>query len=923
MSSDEIIRHIIKDITSRSGSILKLRRTKAEQQLQLQLQHMQLQTPPQAAPSFSSPSPSQPQQSPEPSQPFQQPDSNADANAHPPDGQPNAEPGGSGGGSGDAASLPISQLPPLPNDSQSAKQDAADGQQQPAATRPDEQHPPPGSAMPTLDNFTLMPPRTPLPEAARNIFLAGIQSHVPPFHVTETLAAFLIRAVVLDPHNGFRIEHELSREEVDRLISLCVDKITTQDDPVQETVRMQVYFDTNFPAQNDFLHKEKLTRIDACSVLLREILDVKSKSLSAYEALYRKIVSYVLLRTHVGNATEVRVVREATAALESVFPQSELNAFMSLARGDKEAQLNGLAQLVTGIRLFNKQLGKGGETIENLPELCATELREITILLHDHTQKTEQLVQQYKAVLDYADMTPNSEVSGELADRIRNALVFRRQYLIYLDALQDQVTKARQLLISIGEKFDESMRTLKVTCKSKTAVPVDQVYPHFITLSNLWSNWTDELFLLAFRRGIVDQLHYFARSFNVEIMPIVNALSDRFRADIEPEILPESEVIAKSALTMTAVAMINKTVEVVHPGNTTQYYKLPVEYGGFCPFSLVSRRGLIVPGDKNLGMVRFKDRLFAFASLDCIVDFCRAPDRYMEIIIEMAKEQPALVQLLHLYNYFPTVEALERARSYTRQRLLGQMPMVAEIGCQVDTHIVDAHLAIKYRWNEWDLRRQALMLVNLKDKRTHSTQSDLSHFRRESETQYYQPKDGSVQTKRTSNTSVPRSVVYYAGLRNSGTAVPNGMYDGTFTRKKPHFRAVNLTIDHDGGPVPYGGGAFGKPVMPPIAPSESDKGGPRASVGGEGAAGHGRARPSIGGRTVSFAAGKPPTRRSTYAEERIVSGAQTASSTGTGSSSQGSDSMSGLSTTDSSMSTSATSSMPSQDTDQLALRRAS
>ena len=54
-----------------------------------------------------------------------------------------------------------------------------------------------------------------------------------------------------------------------------------------------------------------------------------------------------------------------TAALESVFPQSELSSFISLSRAEKEAQLNGLSQLVTGIRLFNKQLGKGGESIDN------------------------------------------------------------------------------------------------------------------------------------------------------------------------------------------------------------------------------------------------------------------------------------------------------------------------------------------------------------------------------------------------------------------------------------------------------------------------------------------------------------------------------------------------------------------------------
>lgn len=51
--------------------------------------------------------------------------------------------------------------------------------------------------------------------------------------------------------------------------------------------------------------------------------------------------------------------------MESVFPQIELPSFIGLSRQDKETQLNGLAQLVCGIRLFNKYLGKGGESIED------------------------------------------------------------------------------------------------------------------------------------------------------------------------------------------------------------------------------------------------------------------------------------------------------------------------------------------------------------------------------------------------------------------------------------------------------------------------------------------------------------------------------------------------------------------------------
>lgn len=121
--------------------------------------------------------------------------------------------------------------------------------------------------------------------------------------------------------------------------------------------------------------------------------------------------------------------------------------------------------------------------------------------------------------------------------------------------------------------------------------------------------------------------------------------------------------------------------------------------------------------------------------------------------------------------------------------------------------MIESFIDPKYRWNEWDHRRQALLLVNLKDKQTHSTQTDESHFRRESETQHYNAKNNNTQTMKAVSTNVPRSVTYLKGLRNDGKGVAKGLYE-PFGNKKYNFKVIDLTIDQDGKPVPYGGGAY-------------------------------------------------------------------------------------------------------------------
>ena len=79
-------------------------------------------------------------------------------------------------------------------------------------------------------------------------------------------------------------------------------------------------------------------------------------------------------------ANDRNIEREVAAALESVFPRigsrwifceshneicnsCRLKSFVSMSPDDKKFQLKELANIVGGIRLFNKEIGKGGAGI--------------------------------------------------------------------------------------------------------------------------------------------------------------------------------------------------------------------------------------------------------------------------------------------------------------------------------------------------------------------------------------------------------------------------------------------------------------------------------------------------------------------------------------------------------------------------------
>lgn len=202
--------------------------------------------------------------------------------------------------------------------------------------------------------------------------------------VSETLVAFIVKAVVLQPENDFQVDRVLASDDVQRLIDLCVKRLLDNKSASLDTIKMQVYFDMNYTTREEFLTEHRRVLETRLQPILREITDNRAGSKDELETLYRKIVSSVLLRSGLGSPTgnsrfsprsafvenfssDISVVREATAALQSVFPQTELGNFLSLSKRDKDRQLIELTQIVTGIRLFNKECGKGGEGIDNLP----------------------------------------------------------------------------------------------------------------------------------------------------------------------------------------------------------------------------------------------------------------------------------------------------------------------------------------------------------------------------------------------------------------------------------------------------------------------------------------------------------------------------------------------------------------------------
>ncbi|KAK7133614.1 hypothetical protein R3I94_015474 [Phoxinus phoxinus] len=594
--------------------------------------------------------------------------------------------------------------------------------------------------------------------------------------LSETLIAFMVKAVVLDPRNHFNVDRTLTKQDVQKLIELCVDRLVDQASPTLNTIKMQVYFDMNYTSPREFLEMQQKVLQSRLLSLSREITDCRAQTREDLQGLYSKIVSYVMQRSNLGSATDITTVRETTAALQSVFPQSQLATFMSLLKQDKEKQLAQLTLIVSGIRLFNKDNKKGGEGIQNLPAILSEAVPAAVTDTESELAGAQRLAWQYTALLEKISEQDTGQAEDPVhPDLLKQALYNTRQHEAFLKFILTDIIMSAKEVTRLQSDLMTRMTLLRDTVHSNTTVPTSQVFPHFTAVSSLWAGLEAEMLLLSMLTNLLPGLRAF--------LSAQSLLSPE-----QMELLLHGLQVPTDASRLTATKEERvfvsemRSCEWCFPESTTNFENVPLQYKGFCGFTLIKKNGLLLPGNPNIGVLKHKEKYYAFSSKSAADEFACKADEYSAAVVEMAKRRPELIQLLQLHQEFASVTPYSEMQS--GQKLLVKVISKSDASIQTEIHPLETNIVKSHEWNEWnewELRRKAIKLANLRNKVTRSMQTDLSHMRRHNSTQTFLPKDGSSQTKRDGESNVPKPQVYLCGLRG-GTGADTNMTKVDLTR---------------------------------------------------------------------------------------------------------------------------------------------
>lgn len=177
------------------------------------------------------------------------------------------------------------------------------------------------------------------------------------------------------------------------------------DSPSLNTIKLQIGYDSAYVKQ-EVQRQQNITNLShESNRLIDEIVSFEPRSGNDFEGitlLYKKIFNYLLYKNKqhiIGNYSSIQLTasvsntieREVAAALESVLPRAGLRPFVSLTTPEKVAQLCELSNIVIGIRLFNRDIGKGGVGLESFLDIINHPARS---LLNDLNGEVAEIMEQ-------------------------------------------------------------------------------------------------------------------------------------------------------------------------------------------------------------------------------------------------------------------------------------------------------------------------------------------------------------------------------------------------------------------------------------------------------------------------------------------------------------------------------------------------
>ncbi|XP_033247502.1 cilia- and flagella-associated protein 206 [Drosophila miranda] len=465
--------------------------------------------------------------------------------------------------------------------------------------------------------------------------------------------------------------------------------------------------------------------LNELKLLIDDILQYpETCSKAQLDQLFAKMQVFIVACYNLGCPKNHVLLKLTAQALNSVIGRSDLQKYVLKKKYHRLEYLQRLAATVGGIVIYNND-GPDGDR-ENVRyivgdlEMAQKNTSSAFQLALDGAAKMQSLCQaaiDEMIYLDPKDTTMTYRVPLEHLQRLNQFTIIYAMQQRCLDALHRSYESTVYLIEVERKRYECVVAKINDTLAMRTAIDSELIFPHFVYISQVWSNLNNFLNHVVELNKLREQL---------EIL-VPAQIKDAAEATIaELKALHKRIKVPQKTKFLDRIAVMT---DYHTDGNFCSLAQADIK--DFCALTLTITNGLLLPAkvtrklcmnmDITFGL---RDHMYARFTELCFEQFIPA---FRKVIFNSA----------NLALLFKLDEALI---SHELQDLIVEPPKQKDFAGQTEmvvTNDLSASNWINVTWNVWDYHRETIHMAEIRKRQTHDAQTKISYGQRNAQNQTY------------------------------------------------------------------------------------------------------------------------------------------------------------------------------------------
>ncbi|CAL1280109.1 unnamed protein product [Larinioides sclopetarius] len=528
--------------------------------------------------------------------------------------------------------------------------------------------------------------------------------------ISQRTAQITVRVLLLDSKWSYILQNDISKCEKQKFFKACFNFLFDEKCISGVTIRMQCFFYGRYLSREAYKGHQKQILLRNCFHLLQKLKKVWHNASEDLKEMHNDLIKLILIKEGMEYQGDHTAFDEMRTAVNSVFPPSALSTFVSSNQKTKMAFINEVSSIAAGIRLHAWYSQKAGKFMFDVGRIMKETLPKVCEDLHEELSIAKEKIEFLRNGLLEKIAGGTKEDDKEIYHQ-KLLLMGLVNFYDFIKILKENIDEVAVQTYKSDYTFAIQNRELNTGLKTGPFTKADRVYPMYKDLAKTWKHMQLEGHLLNFYSNLFQDLKKFAERINA------TGPEDIYGIPLIEDNLEEEA---------------DESTITIFPDDVKNFFEITLEFQEFCTF--YCSMGILVPCNREIGILMYKQSCYGFSNTDVMESFKKQPARFVNSAFDCILKIPQLIFTLQVEEHFqfPVINNLKQKR---------KLPVfISERSVQTILHPTEKNIDYTYNWNQWSLRKQALKYVDLTSKKTHSTQTNLSHFRRENYSQVYLPK---------------------------------------------------------------------------------------------------------------------------------------------------------------------------------------